>query len=100
MSIDPHWFSTLFGWYTFSGMWVSALIIFNLLTIYLKSKGYLPNVNENHIHDLGKWMFALSILCGFFFVHLSVFFSGSWKKTLTIIYQIKSKKRQLVLRIQ
>lgn len=78
MSIDPHWFSTLFGWYTFSGMWVSALIIFNLLTIYLKSKGYLPNVNENHIHDLGKWMFALSILWAYlwFSQYLLIWYSN------------------------
>ncbi len=62
MSIDTHWFSTLFGWYVFSGMWVSFLIVFVLLTIWLKNKGYLPNVNKSHIHDAGKWMFAISFL--------------------------------------
>jgi hypothetical protein len=30
--------------------------------LYLKKKGYLPNVNESHIHDLGKWTFATSFL--------------------------------------
>ncbi len=62
MSIDTHWFSTLYGWYIFSGMWVSATIVTLMFVIYLKGKGYLPNVNENHIHDMGKWMFAISIL--------------------------------------
>lgn len=62
MSIDTHWFSTLFGWYVFSGMWVSAIIFITLLVFYLKKRGYLPQVNESHIHDLGKWMFALSFL--------------------------------------
>lgn len=62
MSIDPHWFSTLYGWYVFSGMWVTAIICIFMVTAYLKSRGYLPQVNENHIHDLGKWMFAISIL--------------------------------------
>ncbi|MGB0166923.1 MAG: quinol:cytochrome C oxidoreductase [Luteibaculum sp.] len=62
MSIDTHWFSTMYGWYTFSGMWVSAMITAILLIRWLKGKGYLPYVNENHIHDLGKWMFALSFL--------------------------------------
>lgn len=62
MSIDTHWFSTLFGWYVFSGMWISAIIFTTLLTIFLKSKGYLPHVNESHLHDMGKWMFALSFL--------------------------------------
>ena len=62
MSIDTHWFSTLFGWYVFSGMWVSFLIVFVLMSIWLKHKGYLPNVNKSHIHDAAKWMFAISFL--------------------------------------
>jgi len=62
MSIDVHWFSTLFGWYVFAGMWCSAMIVLVCLTLYLKKLGYLPKVNENHIHDLGKWTFATSFL--------------------------------------
>ena len=62
MSIDVHWFSTLFGWYTFAGMWVSTMVVLVLLTTYLKSLGYLPKVNDSHIHDLGKWTFATSFL--------------------------------------
>jgi hypothetical protein len=62
MSIDTHWFSTLYGWYVFSGMWVTTMIFATLFTLWLQSKGYLPNVNKSHIHDLGKWMFAISML--------------------------------------
>lgn len=62
MSIDTHWFSTLFGWYTFAGMWVSAMITAVILVLYLKRKGYLPQVNNSHIHDMGKWVFAISFL--------------------------------------
>ncbi len=62
MSIDAHWYSTLFGWYVFGGMWCSAMITLVCLTLYLKKQGYLANVNENHIHDLGKWTFATSFL--------------------------------------
>lgn len=61
MSIDTHWFSTLFGWYTFSGIFVSSLAGLALLTSYLKIKGYLNEVNENHLQDLGKFVFAFSI---------------------------------------
>jgi len=61
MSIDPHWFSTLFGWYVFASMAVSGVTTIALISIYLKSKGYLPNVNDNHIHDLGKFMFGFSV---------------------------------------
>ena len=62
MSIDVHWFSTLFGWYTFAGMWVSTMVVLVMLTLYLKKLGYLPKVNDSHIHDLGKWTFATSFL--------------------------------------
>jgi hypothetical protein len=62
MSIDTHWFSTMFGWYTFSGMWVSAMIVSMILILYLKSKDLMPLVNSSHIHDMGKWMFAISFL--------------------------------------
>ena len=62
MSIDVHWFSTLYGWYCFAGMWCSTMTVLVLLTIFLKKQGYLPNVNDSHIHDLGKWTFATSFL--------------------------------------
>ena len=61
MSVDPHWFSTLFGWYVFAGMMVCGITVIAMVTIYLKSQGYLPKVNDSHIHDLAKFMFAFSI---------------------------------------
>ena len=62
MSIDTHWFSTLYGWYVFAGMWCSAMTTAVIVVLYLKSKGYLPQVNNSHIHDMGKWVFATSFL--------------------------------------
>lgn len=61
MSVDPHWFSTLFGWYIFASMFVSGITVIAMVTIYLKSRGYLPDVNDSHIHDLAKFMFGISI---------------------------------------
>jgi len=61
MSVDPHWFSTLFGWYVFASMFVSGITVIALMTIYLKSKGYLEFVNDSHLHDLAKFMFGISI---------------------------------------
>lgn len=61
MSFDPHWFSTLFGWYVFAGMMVSAITVIAMVTIVLKSQGYLEHVNDSHIHDLAKYMFGFSI---------------------------------------
>lgn len=61
MSLDPHWYSTLFGWYVFAGMFVSGITVLAMVTIYLKSRGYLEDVNDSHIHDLAKYMFGFSI---------------------------------------
>lgn len=61
MSIDTHWFSTLFAWYTFAGLFITSLATLAFVVTYLKSKGYLEEVNENHLHDIGKFMFAFSI---------------------------------------
>ena len=61
MSIDAHWFSTMFGWYTFAGLFVSGLAMMALFILYLKMRGYLNHVNDSHLHDVGKFMFAFSI---------------------------------------
>lgn len=61
MTIDPHWFSTLFGWYVLATFLVSALTVIAMVTIYLRSKGVLPLVNDSHIHDLAKFMFGFSV---------------------------------------
>lgn len=61
MSVDPHWYSTLFGWYVFASFFVSGITVITLTTIYLKNKGLLPEVNKSHLHDLAKFMFGISV---------------------------------------
>jgi len=61
MSVDPHWFSTLFGWYVFASFLVSGVTVICMVSLYLKSKGYLEYVNTSHIHDLAKFMFGFSV---------------------------------------
>lgn len=61
MSVDPHWFSTLFGWYVFASFVVSGVTVIALVSLYLKSRGYLEQVNNSHIHDLAKFMFGFSV---------------------------------------
>ena len=61
MSVDPHWYSTLFGWYVFASFVVSAVTTIAFVTLYLKSKGHLEYVNTSHIHDLAKFMFGFSV---------------------------------------
>jgi hypothetical protein len=52
----------MYGWYSFAGNWNAAMVTIMLMVLFLKRKGYLEQVNESHIHDIGKWMFAVSFL--------------------------------------
>lgn len=61
MSMTPHWYSTLFAWYVFASMFVSAITVIALVTIHLKAKGLIPFVSSKHLHDLAKYIFAFSI---------------------------------------
>ena len=60
MSLDAHWFSTIFGVYTFAGAFQSALAVLILLTIYFipRSGG---RVSNDHLHDLGKFLMGITL---------------------------------------
>ena len=91
MSIDTHWFSTLFGWYSFSGIWLSAMITIMMFTLYLKGKGALEYVNENHIHDVAKWMFAISFLWSYlwFSQFMLIWYSNIPEEVQYFIYRFE-----------
>ena len=61
MSIDAHWYSTMYSWYTFASTWVAGIALIILFVVYLKNRGLLEYTNTEHLHDLGKFMFAFSI---------------------------------------
>ncbi len=61
MSIDAHWYSTMYSWYTFASSFVAGIALITIFVVYLKNLGYLELVNQEHLHDLGKFMFAFSI---------------------------------------
>jgi hypothetical protein len=61
MSIDAHWYSTMFAWYTTASAWVSCVAITILFLVYFKNKGLFPWVTSEHLHDLGKLLFAFSV---------------------------------------
>lgn len=62
MSLDPHWFSTMFGVYTFAGLFQSTIAMMAIFAVWLKRRGLTTGFfNENHLHDLGKLMFAFTV---------------------------------------
>jgi len=94
MSIDAHWFSTLFGWYIFISMFVSGIAVIILLVIFLKSRGYLPHVNKEHMHDLGKYLFGFSIFWMYlwFSQYMLIWYANIPEETVYFITRIEEHK--------
>jgi hypothetical protein len=61
MSIDAHWYSTMYSWYTFASTFVEGCALITIFVVFMKNLGYLELTNKEHLHDLGKFQFAFSI---------------------------------------
>jgi hypothetical protein len=61
MSLDAHWYSTMYSWYTFASTFVAGIALITIFVVFLKNNGYLELVTREHLHDLGKFQFAFSI---------------------------------------
>ena len=61
MSLEPHWYSTIFGVYHFAGLIVGGLAMTAIMAIWLERLGPLRGIlTPEHLHDLGKLIFAFS----------------------------------------
>jgi hypothetical protein len=66
MSLDAHWYSTIFGLYVFSGSFLSMLALITFIIIRLQSNNVLTEcITKEHYHDLGKLMFAFTVFWGY-----------------------------------
>jgi hypothetical protein len=83
MSVDAHWYSTLYAWYATASWFVSAMALTVMLLIWLKSKGYYSHVTPEHFHDLGKYMFAFSVFWTYlwFSQYMLIWYSNNGEET-------------------
>ena len=95
MSIDAHWYSTMYSWYTFASTFVSGISLIALFVIYLKNRGQLPYVTEEHLHDLGKFMFAFSIFWTYlwFSQYMLIWYSNQPEETKYFIERIGTAEK-------
>ncbi len=90
MSIDAHWYSTMYSWYTFASTFVSGISLIALFVIYLKNQGQLEYVTDEHMHDLGKFMFAFSVFWTYlwFSQYMLIWYSNQPEETRYFIDRI------------
>ena len=92
MSIDTHWFSTMMGWYVFASWWVTGLAMITVVVAGLKDAGMLKMVNANHLHDLGKFVFAFSIFWTYiwFSQFLLIYYANIPEETVYFVTRMKN----------
>jgi hypothetical protein len=101
MSLDPHWFSTMFGAYYFGGSFVIILALLIIMANYLQSNGTLTNeINHAHFSDLGKMFFGFIVFWAYlggaqyFFIWYAnipeetVWFLDRWKNSWKTVSQL------------
>ncbi|HRI06607.1 MAG TPA: hypothetical protein PKW35_02255 [Nannocystaceae bacterium] len=92
MSLDPHWFSTMFGVYYFVGIVVSAHAFLALVTVLLRRSGYLNGVvTAEHDHDLGKLMFGFTVFYTYiaFSQYFLIWYANIPEETRWFAYRIE-----------
>ncbi|MBZ4189059.1 quinol:cytochrome C oxidoreductase [Niabella sp. 3A5MI-3] len=96
MSIDAHWYSTMYSWYNFASTFVAGLSLIALYVVFLKNNGYLPMVNKEHLHDLGKFIFAFSIFWTYlwFSQFMLIWYSNQPEETIYFVNRIGNSARQ------
>lgn len=92
MSLDPHWFSTMFGVYFFSISFQAFWPIMILTIFYMQRMGLLQNtIKQVHIYDLGAWFFAFTVFYAYiaFSQFLLIYYANMPEETLWYFHRLE-----------
>ncbi len=89
MSLQPHWYSTVFGWLNLSGMFISTLAAMVVVIVFLRHLGYKHLFTTEHLHDLGRMMMAFSFFWVYMWVsqHMLIWYSNIPEETSYYIFR-------------
>jgi len=102
MSLDAHWYSTIFGVYIFSGAFLAFISIVALMIIRLQSNGVLTEaITKEHYHDLGKWMFAFTVFWGYmaFSQYFLIWYGNIPEETIWFLHRWETSWKTISLLI-
>ena len=88
MSLEPHWFSTMFGIYYFSGTITVGFSVMALFYIHLKNKGVLhPRLGKDHLYPIANFMFAFAMFWTYigFCQYMLIWYAGMPEETMFFV---------------
>jgi len=89
MSIDAHWYSTIFALKNLIAAFLHGVSILVLIVLILHRKGHYPFLNKFHLHDFSRYIFMLSIVWGYFwFAQFMIIWYGNIPEE-TVYYYIR-----------
>ncbi|MCS6985125.1 MAG: hypothetical protein NZM25_08400 [Leptospiraceae bacterium] len=91
MSLEPHWFTTMFPVYVFSGLAYSGTSAMIILIITIQKYGGLKDVTEEHLHDMGKWLFVFTTFWAYiaFSQHMLIWYANLPEETYYLEQRLK-----------
>jgi hypothetical protein len=97
MSVDVHWFSTIFAFRNFAMSFYHGTVVVTLIIIILNKMGYLPFLNKAHLKDLSKYIFILSIIWTYlwFAQYILIWYANIPEETVYYLPRTKGEFRPL-----
>ncbi len=87
MSLEAEFYSTIYAFYCFSGLFLSGIAAIAVLAIVLRRRGVLPQLNEDHLHNLGKLVFGFSTFWAYIWLsqYLLIYYANIPEETVYYI---------------
>jgi hypothetical protein len=92
MSLDPHWFSTMFGVYFFAMSIQAFFPLMILLVFWMQKQGILENtISKSHIYDMGAWFFGFTVFYAYiaFSQLLLIYYANIPEETLWFYHRLE-----------
>jgi NNP family nitrate/nitrite transporter-like MFS transporter len=92
MSIEPLFYSTIYAFYVISGLLLSGFASITILVILLRRRGFLPDVNENHLQNLGKLVFGFSTFWAYIWLcqYILIYYANLPEETIYYLRRMQT----------
>ena len=92
MSIEPLFYSTIYAFYVISGLLLSGFASITILVILARRRGFLPELNENHLHNLGKLVHGFSTFWAYIWLcqYLLIYYANLPEETIYYLRRMQT----------